>query len=605
MKCHISETGTTWTSLRLVPLVLIAAHLILVLVSSRLQFPTRNEVAHVPAGLSCWQTGTFGLYNVNPPLWRMIATLPTLLLSPKTENIPLPVRPGDRPEWQAADRFANDNPLDYFELVWSARLAGIIWSLVGGLLVLAWSTELYGRRSGLLGLTLWCFGPNILAHACLVTPDMAATVAGLAATYTFWHYCRTRTWTLAALAGGLLGAAQLTKFTMLLLYPTWLVILVAHVYLSRKEGCRGVHSFSHVIQIGLIALMSVVVLNAGYGFDRTFLPLGDLEFVSRFLAGSGDKAADGATEVPRGNRFRGTWAEAIRVPLPAEYLAGIDVQRRDFEDGLPSYLHGEWRHGGWWYYYLYALSIKVPIGTLVLTLWGLFATVFQRRRLRDRVADLTLWIFPAVLLIVSSAHTGFSHHLRYVLPIAPFAIIATSKLGIFLRPQRRLATVVLVSMVLFSVVSSLTVYPHSLSYFNELVGGPSHGWEHLVDSNIDWGQDLYFFKAWAERHPEACPVGLAYSNYVDYRLAGAEFEKVPLDPSVLAVATEVDETDRIGPLPGWFGLDVYNLLRQDGRYRYFRQLRPVARAGYSIYIYNVTRQQADEMRRQFGMPAIN
>jgi hypothetical protein len=53
-------------------------------------------------------------------------------------------------------------------------------------------------------------------------------------------------------------------------------------------------------------------------------------------------------------------------------------------------------------------------------------------------------------------------------------------------------------MLAWSVGSSLWYYPHSLSYFNELVGGPMGGPKHLLDSNIDWGQDLFYLKDWLD-----------------------------------------------------------------------------------------------------------
>ncbi len=40
--------------------------------------------------------------------------------------------------------------------------------------------------------------------------------------------------------------------------------------------------------------------------------------------------------------------------------------------------------------------------------------------------------------------------------------------------------------------SSLWIYPHSLSYFNESIGGPLNGPEHLLGSSVDWGQDLKY-----------------------------------------------------------------------------------------------------------------
>src|SRR5882724_5385174 len=105
----------------LVP-ILVASHAALLLTSSRLHSPTRNEIAHVPTGLTCWEYGDFRLYCVNPPLAKMLATLPTLLLQPRTDGVGSSDAPGDRSEWQAAQVFANDNASIYFNLISSARL---------------------------------------------------------------------------------------------------------------------------------------------------------------------------------------------------------------------------------------------------------------------------------------------------------------------------------------------------------------------------------------------------------------------------------------------------------------------------------------------------
>ena len=43
---------------------------------------------------------------------------------------------------------------------------------------------------------------------------------------------------------------------------------------------------------------------------------------------------------------------------------------------------------------------------------------------------------------------------------------------------------------LWMVGSIVWILPHYLSYFNEFVGGPAKGYYYLIDSNIDWGQDL-------------------------------------------------------------------------------------------------------------------
>src|SRR5438876_11457836 len=96
------------------------------------------------------------------------------------------------------------------------------------------------------------------------------------------------------------------------------------------------------------------------------------------------------------------------------------------------------------------------------------------------------------------------------------------KLAYFLKGASRFCLATMMVLVLWSTYSSLSIYPHSLSYFNELAGRPDKGWEHLVDSNIDWGQDLLFLKTWMDDRPEADPVEAAYYNVVDYRVIGVE-----------------------------------------------------------------------------------
>ena len=47
-------------------------------------------------------------------------------------------------------------------------------------------------------------------------------------------------------------------------------------------------------------------------------------------------------------------------------------------------------------------------------------------------------------------------------------------------------------------VGTLANHPHHLAYFNEIGGGPTRGWRLLVDSNLDWGQDLKRLKTWMD-----------------------------------------------------------------------------------------------------------
>jgi len=64
------------------------------------------------------------------------------------------------------------------------------------------------------------------------------------------------------------------------------------------------------------------------------------------------------------------------------------------------------------------------------------------------------------------------------------------------------------------IMSSLAIYPHSLSYFNESIRGPFNGSKHLLGSNVDWGQDLRYLNWWYGQHPEIYSINFAfYGSY--------------------------------------------------------------------------------------------
>jgi hypothetical protein len=200
----------------------------------------------------------------------------------------------------------------------------------------------------------------------------------------------------------------------------------------------------------------------------------------------------------------------------------------------------------------------------------------------------------------------------------PFALVLTGRAGQALADKRPLIAVLVGPLLAWSVASSLWGYPHSLSYFNGLAGGPKRGHEHLYDANIDWGQDLFYLKKWYDRHSEARPFHLAYYGSMDPRLVGIEFS---LPPRNLAAAGLKPGalSDQGGPQPGWFAVSVH-LPRtsrsrvpdgQGGRvpvdapdYDYFLRFRPVAMAGYSIYVYHVQCDEANAVRKQLGMPEL-
>jgi len=597
--------------------LLMVIHAALVAYAAWCHSPVFNEAGHLGSGLYHLQTGRFEPYRVNPPLVRTVAALPIVLFVPRQDWSQVRDSPDLREEYDVGTRLLDALDGRAMPFLRLARWGCIPFALLGAVVCWRWASRLFGEASGLVALALWCFSPYVLGHASLVTADAQAAAVGVTAFYVFRRWLGEPTWRRALVAGLALGAAQLAKTLLLVFYPLMLLSLIVEtVCTARKEGRPS----SAVLwaMFGSLVAASVATINAGYLFRGSFRRLDDYRFRSVALS---CPVAGREGIGPHNNAFTGTWLGALRVPLPEDYVLGIDRQKQDFEVGTRCYLRGQWQErGGWWYFYLYALAIKVPLGTWALGALAV-ALVVRCPSYRANVRDEALLLTPAVtVFVLVSLQTNITIHSRYLLPALPFAFIWMSRVGksLLLRSPAVLGT----SLVLltWSVLSSLYCYPHSLSYFNELVNGPRHGYRHLHDSNVAWNQDLLFLRRWLEAHPKAGPLHLACLGLADPACVGLDFVLPPYGPPTPAYAAGKDGA-LLGPRPGRYAIDVNflcghqrSLPAGDGKlapsfhlgcdFSYFRRLKPVAMAGYSICIYDITLEEANRLRRELGLPEL-
>lgn len=545
--------------------------------------PTLDEVGHLPAGVCHLTTGDMSLYSVNPPLARSVAATPVVLMRPRTDWKGFVNNPLNRWELEVGRRFCELNGERSLELFAAARLACIPFSLLGAIVVAMWSREWFGNAAGLLSTTLWCFSPNVLAHGHLVTPDVAATALGVTTCYLFTRWLRTPSWQRTFLLGTSLAIALLCKATWIILFGALVLqwMLLRLVTPRMYPGLDGKHVAKLFV---IVPVMALVGLNHFYGWEKSFTNLGEYQFVCDALGG------DGGWEPA--NRFERTWMAELPVPLPVSFLRGIDFQKRDFEQGAESYLRGEVRQGGWWYYYLYGLAVKTPLGTLALFLVGITSCFSLAGQRMTQSRMVLLFTCPVVVFLFVSSQTGLNH-LRYVLPVLPFAFVCVgaSTLGVSSRWQRGCIALLLMT----TIVECLASYPHSLSFFNVLVGGPAHGRFHLVDSSIDWGQDMTRLRQWSEQHPEARPLYVAAFGMFDPAILGVEYKSPPGSSVVTEQAGVWNLAD------GWYVVSVHRVqgmrrllmpshdrpVAATGGYAYFQRLVPCDRIGYSLLVYQI------------------
>lgn len=552
------------------------------------QAPTVDEPLHLAAGIRHWRFGQFDWDPGNTPLVALVSGLATLPFDPK---LPAGDLKGD-----LGTRFMSMNGVKSLTLITVGRWACIPFSVLGGYVCFLWARELYGSRAGLLSCLLWCFCTETIANGQLITSDLPGAAVGVLASYHFWKWLQAPSMMAGVGAGILLGLAQLTRFVLVILYPIWFLAWLAHLLVRLKLGDRK-HVLREFALCCLMLVVSVWVINLGYAFEGSFNRIRDYHFYSRFLS---SHFADGKAD-------SGDVVGWIPVPLPSNYVGGMDQAKNLFESEWSCYLGGVWKEGGWWYYYLYALLVKIPTGYFYLFALSLFAPLLSNKCWAGMQSEAFLWAaILGILGFVSWATHTSLQHMRQVLPILPFLFIWMSKTACIGFQAEKLFYSLVVAAVSWIVVSGIWTYPHAGSYFNELAGGPKHGHEHLLDSSIDWGQDLLYFKDWLDDHPHAQPLRFAYFGRFNPSLLGIEYTVPSLN----------------GPEPGWHAISVSllhggywamlpNEPARRGRgiphwaYEYFLEFEPVAMAGYSIYIYHISLDEANRVRRKLGLKELS
>jgi hypothetical protein len=504
--------------------------------SMPLKAPTFDEEFHIARAYAYVRTGDLRMQQNHPPLVSLLAGLPLLLMPELTP-------PEEIPHWDDAFLFHFADNLfwrlghDVDKMLFLARFPIVLLGTLLGAFVYRWAREACGGTAGLLAAGLYAFAPNLLAHARLVTTDLAVTACGFVALYAFWRYLRRPTGWRMGLAGLALGLALAAKLSALLLFPvTGLLALLG----SRRRLTRTLRD-----GVALLLIAGVVI----WAFYR---------FEVRPWPGSA-------------------------LPLPATtYLLNVRTLIGHAGRGHGAFLVGRVSMHGWWYYFPVAFLLKTPLLTLLLLGAAAWDTV-RRKRWRD---EAPLLLFPIAYFgfaLSSSLNIGY----RYILPIDPFVIVYAAKVAsvAWLRPAW-LRHYALPAVVLLYAGGSLWLHPHYLAYFNLLAGGPEGGYRYLVDSNLDWGQDLKLLQVYLDEQG-IDDVWLGYFGTADPAYYGIRYRSL-FAPGSSDLA---DDFSPINPAPGWYAISATILQGpfspEPDVFDWFRRHEPVAKIGYSIFVYRV------------------
>jgi hypothetical protein len=525
------------------------------------QSATYDEGAHLPAGYSYLMTGDHRLNPEHPPLAKLIAAAPLLLVPGivfKTDDLAWTTGR----QWELGRRFLYAwNDAD--RLLFWGRLPIVALGAALCALVFLYARRRFGPAAGFVALALAVLSPDLLAHGQLVTTDLPVALFLFAAVFGWDDYLRRPEKARLGLVGLLAAAAVATKFSALVLFP----ILVALAVVSEVPG----RARRAVVGLSAVALAASIGLWAAYGFAGR---LTADEYLRAELRAT-TLRDDGDTVVAR------ALLAVERVGfLPEAYTRGFLFAYRHAEK-RPTFLRGRVSDDGFPLFFPVSFAIKTPIPLILLVV---LAAVWGRGTRRARAG---LWI-PVVGYLLLTQTRGLNIGHRHLLPLYPFLfVIAADGAGRLLAEKSRAALprYALAGLLAWYVVGTLRAHPHDLAYFNEVAGGPGAGYHWLVDSSLDWGQDLKGLRPALEARgiPK---VKLSYFGSADPSYYGIDAEMLPgtMSPRPARVTREVRPGDVL--VVSATNLQGVYLEGEDRRLmERVRALPPLGDVGHSLFLF--------------------
>ena len=509
---------------------------------------TFDEPAHISSGMEWLDRGTYTYDLLHPPLGRAFIALGPWLAGARSHGTV-----GHPWEEGHAVLDSTGKPRETLALSRAGVLPFLVLAIV---MVFFWGARILGAAWGAAGAILFSTLPAVLAHAGLATTDMAATgsIAAALVAWVIWleRPSRAHTWAL----GIAVGLALLTKLSAL-------------VYLSSAGAAIGITWLAsrpaeprwrgRWLGLASAALIALFLLWAGYRFSVGPLLTYPPSPVQNHTLVNAARAA-------------------VRLPIyPApEYVRGILLLRATNAGGFKNILLGQQIRGGRWYFFPVAVAVKTPLPFLVLATVGAVALLSSARRKR-RWTDAAP-VAAALGILIAAMPSNITIGVRHVLPIfGPLAVLAAAGTRTLWLARQRFpaAAIIVTALAVWQVAESARAHPEYLSYFNQLAG--AHPERVLLDSDLDWGQDL-------DRLAETLRSrGVRHVAISIYTKADLERHGLP----------EFTELTPNTPVTGWVAISAFRLYlgylgdSPFDDFSWLRQYTPVATVGRSIYLYHI------------------
>ena len=528
-------------------IILIAIGVVRIAATWRVLSDTTDETTHIGAGLDLLQHHEYVVQPENPPFPRIV-----MAIAPLLGGMRWPVA-GNHYEQIHEELYGHGKYESNLVLM---RAGNLFFFILACAALFVWVRREFGEREAVLAVLLFTMQPIILGYSGVATLD-AAAVAGLAvAMITFSSWLRKPDATRAAILGAGYGFSILCKFSNIGYVPAACAAMYAVRLLSDPERRR--ERLRALATIVIVPLLAFAVIWAGYGF--TIGRLSDLEHYQHEL-GLLDRLL--LSHLPPS------------TPLPAPlFFRGIGGLLEIDRGAFQSYLFGHVGTNGWWWYFPAAIGLKTTLAFFALILAGAIA-VWTNRSKRWAMAE-TLAGSAAILAVAMPSTLDLG--VRYVLPVYVLLTVAAAIGTVaLLESRRKWVRYAAALLVVLHVTSSVAAHPDYFPYFNELAGGDPG--RYLVDSNLDWGQDLLrLSRVVRQRGIEHIRLNVGWTDFdrLGFPRRGSVTSMQP-EQGWIAIGEHVYRTEHTNL--GWSWLDPY----------------PMTRIGKSIRLYYLPRLPVWEM----------
>ena len=582
-----------------------------------------DERIHLPAGYSYITRQDMRLNPEHPPLVKDLAALPLFpSLAEKINfpfqswgwNTPLTADSSRTPAWQTDVGFGNDllyySGNDAQKMMRYGRIPIILIGILLGFYIFRFVRELWGDLAGIIALVFYSFSPTFLAHTRLVTTDVAAAAAFFISFYYLYKWLKIPVWRNLCIFGVVLGLSFLTKFSTFLLIPIFGFIILTWVLLQE----RGKKLWSLKKYLGgfiLVLIIAYLAVGAVYAFHVWHYPIQKQAIDTTFILSTfGFKPLVNLSVWISSQPVLRAWGH---------YFLGFLMVLQRSGGGNTTYYLGEVSANGSRSYFPLVYLIKEPLAYILLVFFALFLAlkkfiVYKKsggklfrqdflNLLKNNFAEfgmLTISIVYWIFSIKSNLNIG----VRHVLPTLPFIYALTARqisfwikggiqerisnyhgfwqlFGLYWRRFKR--GFIIAVLFIWAVTSVVSVWPSFLAYFNGIAGGPNYGYKFVVDSNNDWGQDILRLAQFIEKNN-------IKEIKMDY------FSGAPAEYYIKTA--KIDSFNREIPQKGWLAVsatiymgackgDKIPCSYGERAYTWLDQYKPVAKIGYSIFVYDI------------------